>query len=284
MLNRKHLLFAFGAFFALWFLGGFAYRFSIWPFAGIFGQTDDLQNIFSPIGTLFSGLASGGAIYAIFQQAQAFQLQQKAFEIQLFENNFYNMLNLHKDNKSQIIATSYDREGNKTTETGIKAFQALHNKLEGMTSLAYNDNPRFLEYVSKTEQKEILFASQEIENAENKFRLIYEIFSESTNHCLSHYFRNLYHTFKYIDEKIEDSDLRKKYFSIARAQLSPYEYALFYYNGLANEDKEEGHTKSKVKELIEKNALLHNITESLLFDSGNAGEYADSARKPNCPT
>lgn len=276
-IKRHKLFYLLVLFTFVWFLGAFSFKFSCPIFSGVFGATDNLENVFSPVGTFFSGLAAGGAIYAII-------LQAKIFENQKFENNFYNMLTILALKRDQMHAEHIDQEGNIKEVFGLYAFKALHQKLESIVTHYFSTlTPSHSQYINDTLQNEMdnIFSSLRHNENSQHFILLYDLFFESTDYCLEHYFRHLYHIFKNIDENVHDKNDRKKYFSIARAQLSPYEYALFYYNGLANKDPHPDGTP-KLKKLIEHNCLLHNHTASLLFEQGEAGSYTDTAFDHDC--
>lgn len=272
MIKYRHLFIYLIVFFLVWLVGGMSYNWSIPPLAGIFNETKGLENVFTPVSALFSGLASGGAIIAILLQVRIIGVQQ-------FDTNFHNMLAIHQNNKNSISYCQLDQSNDTKDVSGLDAFKALHQKLEAITTYAYADlTPKHEQYITRTLKKEIEYATQNAPTDEEIFKLLYATFQESTDYCLSHYFRHLYHIFKFIDENVAGEKDRRKFFSIARAQLSPYEYSLFYYNGLASDDCAEGEDNSKIKTLINNNCLLHNITDQLLFDGEHAGRYSDSAK------
>src|SRR5690606_14728030 len=97
----------------------------------------------------------------------------------------------------------------------------------------------------------------------------YHLVYDKNKADLSHYFRTIYHIFKFIDEsKVID---KKRYASIARAQLSSYEQVLLFYNCLHQNGKE------KFKPLIEKFSLFKNIDRNLIFSLEHLKEYDDNA-------
>lgn len=58
----------------------------------------------------------------------------------------------------------------------------------------------------------------------------YNSFYEERQRNLAHYYRMVYHIFKFIDESGFDEEIRSKYANIMRAQLSNYELLILYYN------------------------------------------------------
>ncbi len=99
--------------------------------------------------------------------------------------------------------------------------------------------------------------------------LAYDQFYFETKADLSHYFRTIYHIYKFIDNsKISN---KKQYASIARAQLSSYEQILLFYNCLHENGSE------KFKPLIEKYSVFKNIDKSLIINQDHLIKYDKSA-------
>jgi hypothetical protein len=275
----------------VWFFGGVSFLKS-GPFSGWFGDINGLEDQFSPVGTFFSAIASAGAVWAII-------LQSDLLERQMFEANFYQLLELHKCNRDNVYAQKKCTDSRNERKvaahnlpcvelhtnhefkyvTGVQAFEVLYEKLTAIIAYTYGTpdegNKQYLDKATTSAIISIAFETKG--DKEARFKGIYDVFSESVSNCLDHYFRNFYHIIKHIDEEVTKPELRKKYFGILRAQLSPYEYALFYYNGLASDDRDNGRKRSKIKRLIEENGLLQNIERGLLSDEEEAGKYAAGA-------
>jgi len=108
----------------------------------------------------------------------------------------------------------------------------------------------------------------------------YQKFYSKHANDLGHYFRALYHLIKFVDESdfVDKSDIegRRRYTSIARAQLSIHELGLLFYNGVSSYG-------DKFKPLIEKYGLLEPFDHDLLFMKVAPDEhinfYAERARK-----
>ena len=85
---------------------------------------------------------------------------------------------------------------------------------------------------------------------------------------LGHYFRNLYHLIKFVDESQDiENEFKKNYTTLVRAQLSAYEQALLFYNCI-HPHSEEFYL------LIEKYSLFHNLNEEILLDPSHE-DYFD---------
>lgn len=106
-----------------------------------------------------------------------------------------------------------------------------------------------------------------IEEVINAYEKLYN--TERSN--MSHYFRTVYHIFKFIDRA--DIQDKKQYISITRAQLSSYEQVLIFYNCLHRNGVE------KFKPLIEKYAILKNIDSNLLINKNHLDSYNKGAYK-----
>ena len=108
---------------------------------------------------------------------------------------------------------------------------------------------------------------------------IYEKFYTKFQGDLGHYFRTLYHVIKFVDscDLLNDGNEKqtiknkRRYTSIVRAQLSQYELALLFYNGVSDYGEE------KFKPLIERYGLLENFNTKDLPDQEHRALYAESA-------
>jgi hypothetical protein len=72
--------------------------------------------------------------------------------------------------------------------------------------------------------------------------------------------------------KTSDVQDKRRYTSLARAQLSQYELALLFYNGISP-------LGEKFKPVIEEFGLLENLDETLLFEPGHEEFYDQKAFK-----
>ena len=268
----------------LWCAGGLAFQFSLWPFAGMFGPTSDLQNVFSPVGALFSGVAVWGAIYTIYIQTVMTTRQQ-------FESVFFNLLNIHNENKRNLrfplTLEGGESEKNIIGDEAFLRYYRLLKKIHGYVFRAsasegaqypgigqeiledINDNLGH----SKDESMIVKLKDKEL------FRLTYDIYTQYTDSYYSNYARHIYHTLKYVCDNASAVKDKRIYIRMLRAQLSIHEAALLYYRAITSEDKRNGTNKSKYQELIERTSFLHLLCDdmSMLFDNGLAGQMDDSA-------
>lgn len=226
-------------------------------------------DMFGAVNALFSGLAFAGLIVTLLYQKEELQLQREELRVtrkelenqrkefeeqnktmkrQRFENTFFNMLSL----QNEIVANlSYANKN----YNGREVFKHIYVKAR----ISYKGSHNGI--------KEIL---------KEYGYIVYSNISEITR--FDHYFRHLYHIFKYIDisDLIEDKE-RYEYASMVRSQLSDYELVMLFYNCLAQKDS--GIEENKFKPLIEKYAIFNNLRKELLAKEEHLNEYNDGAYK-----
>lgn len=159
------------------------------------------------------------------RSAKALAEQNKSLAQQSFENTFFQLLRLHNENVSGL---DLRRSGNLIAE-GRDCFKIFFNRME--TSM----NPFMLGHAS--------------------FESCYADFNERNGQNVGHYFRHLYRIYKFIAES--DVEDKRSYSGIVRAQLSNYELALLFYNGLSSYG-------IRFKPLLEEFAGFENMDFNLL--------------------
>jgi ABC-type multidrug transport system fused ATPase/permease subunit len=204
----------------------------------------EFGELFGGINTLFAGLAFAALVVTLVLQRRALGLQQTELEDQrreiseqnlrqekqAFETMLVQMLSFHHEiaKETRVRIGPHDFEGR-------TAFRQLADELSGfIANRARAPN-----------------ASNAVTVAQEG----YEAFHQRFRGVLDHYFRNLYHIVKIIDQ----SGVRepKRYTSLVRAQLSPSELTLLFYNGLSVHGE-------KFKPLIEKYSLLEQFPDAEL--------------------
>jgi hypothetical protein len=185
-------------------------------------------------------------------QRKQFKIQSDSISRQNFENKFFQLLNLHH----KLVEDMVDDKA-----TGRDCFRKWY---DGQLRCDYHaqKNPLRLSGggAKFTPERELAFTLER-----------YDALYRGLQGDLGHYFRNLYHIIKFVDEThdIEDN-LKKAYTTLVRAQLSSYEQALLFYNCI-HPNGEEFYI------LIEKYSLFHNLDESLLLDETHEGYYDPKA-------
>jgi len=211
------------------------------------GQAGDS---FGSFGALFSALSA--VLFGL-----SFYFQFKKDGKQKFENHFFQLLSGHR---AILDSTVYyvKMDGGVFPVGGKPAFYHMYGKLKKEYEI-YSEH-------HKKNSKGALNDTKEIA-ARAAFDVTKKYSSE-----LQHYFRNMYYIFDYIDKNDDLSSVDKRFYSsLFRAQISSYELAFLFYNGLTVVGEK------KFKALIEKYSVLRNIDEDMLFDRAHRNFYADSA-------
>lgn len=230
------------------FLGGSVA--SLWSLAGLFfiyiaflGQKQQLLN--QQLELMYSQLEVKHTRLEMKEQNLTLR-QQK------FENTFFQLINLFTS-----IVNSLDLRERRTksvTVSGRECFDTFYIRLT-----------RHINHVSSQSSSPRPLNQKTITELLQAYNILYS--DEKSD--LSHYFRTIYHIYKFIDNS--EIKNKKQYASIARAQLSSYEQILLFYNCLHENGRE------KFKPLIEKYSVFKNIDRSLIFNEEHFKEYDDRA-------
>jgi len=233
------------------FLGGSVA--SVWALAGLFliyvaflGQKQQLLN--QQLEIMYSQLEVKYTRLELAGQKEEMKLQNETLLSQKFENTFFELLTLFN---SIVNSLDIRRSNNSIIATGRDCFETFYDNLKTETWLI-SGNSNALVSVS---------APQAI--------IAYENLYSKNKSDLSHYYRTIYHIFKFIDSaQVAD---KSRYASIARAQLSSHEQVLLFYNCLHKNGLK------KFKPLIEKYSIFKNLDRELILSPNHLKEYKDSA-------
>jgi hypothetical protein len=205
--------------------------------------------IFSHFGDFNSGisgslwtLASVILFYiALRYTKETYTLQKKEFEQsrvtlnkQQFETTFFNLLVRNE----HIISTLEYKKNDNALWKGKDLIKTFAVEMIDNSNFNYTDNDAL--EIDKLDITDLI----------NYYQTTYE----DLHGDIGHYFRNLYHIAKFIDESNLPTAEKNIYYRIFRAQLSNYELILLAMNGLTT-------IGSEFKNLIEKCGLLHNMYE-----------------------
>ena len=195
---------------------------------------------------------------------EVFKIQSQTIKKQQFESTFFNLLNLHHNITNSIDVTLLKDKYTLWERSKIPSAQhkdKIEEKYVGRDSFVYFRNKFTEEFSNKF--------GFEFENELEKVNTVYLRFYEEHQSDLGHYFRNLYHIFKFI--KTSNEEDKNTYMSLVRAQLSNDELFLLFYNCLSELGRE------KFKPLIEEFHLLQNINFNTILSEEHIKEYNDSA-------
>lgn len=195
-----------------------------WQFE-ISGQFGDS---FGPLSSVMSSVAAVSALLAYWSQREELRrlkssadTEQKRLEKNDFENTFFRLITLFRDTLVQIDVDQQTRD----PARGVDALQKF-----------------IRDYMQSYD------AAHTLDNSASNFKKMYRTYQND----LGHYFRLFYHIVRFVDEAHIDDKM--KYIRIFRSLLSNTEMVMIGLNCCYG----EGH--AKLRPLVEKYALLHNIS------------------------
>lgn len=224
--KRKNVIAGIAVIFAVWLISAifiYYYQSGVSTSAtnDVWARRGQVGDMFGAVNALFSGLAFAGVIYAILLQKDQliltkkelniikedfeltkdeFKKQNETFSAQRFDNTFFQLLNLH----NQIV--------NDLEIDGAKGRDCFEKVREQIKIIHHYRNPH-------KDLCEPLNTSS-IEDAWEK--------SRNYSSKLDHYFKNIYHTYKFIKESELGDEEQQRYAMMVSAQLSAKElYVLF---------------------------------------------------------
>ncbi|NVZ13708.1 MULTISPECIES: putative phage abortive infection protein [unclassified Pseudomonas] len=218
---------------------------------------------FGAVNALFAGFAFAGIIFTIFMQNRELKQTKLMLEEQLkdsnkqrFDSTFFQLLALHNDITSKLSdIEARGREAFRSfhariilSDPDFRCYPALQ-KLDREEIRRVKDAKIIIEEAGKKlDSADISNLQTSLEEGvasldnylddslplqERKIRHAYTKAAELHVDNYSHYFRNLYHTLRYIKESplIEESE-RSQYAKYVRSQLSEPELLCLFYNSL----------------------------------------------------
>jgi len=198
------------------------------------------------------------------EQKQQLSAQNESIKRQTFETSFFQLLNLQNEITQQMSI-----QVNRTLMTPMASEESF--TLTGRKCFAHF----YRVFCDHAHSRHGLADTAPVEAQRGFLAEAYAGFYGEYQSDLGHYFRNLYHAFKFMAESrnIEDKD-RQQYANLARAQLSAYELALLFYNSITPMPPAK---KNEFKLLIEKFCLLKNLDRKLLLSKSHEQLYERSA-------
>jgi hypothetical protein len=203
---------------------------------------------------------------------KVFYIQSDTLKIQQFESSFFNLLNLHHSIVNSIdLKSSTDKYGTfEFNRINRDRNEKIINEKINETITGRDCFVRFCKgfrntYDNLKENKKNTDLTEH-EICEKSYRIYYQYHQSD----LGHYFRNLYHIFKFI--KKSEIENKKRYTSLVRAQLSNDELFLLFYNSSSTFGID------KFLPLIEEFHLLKNLNRKFFIEENNHSDfYRDSA-------
>ena len=186
---------------------------------------------------------------------EVFKIQTETFKKQQFDSIFFNLVNLH-----HMITNAINLTRRVDKYQGFESLFIKNADRNERVDKVYNGRDCFGIFVK--EFREIYFSYKEIEKSMDELELVkraYWEFFQKYQSDLGHYFRNLYHIFKFVKNSEEPNKI--SYTSLIRAQLSNDELFMLFYNCVSDLGNE------KFLPLIEEFHLLQNLNIDDLIDS-----------------
>lgn len=215
------------------------------------------------------GVASFILVYAAFKlQIEQSSEQNKTLGLQRFETTFFQLLTFHHS-ITEKLKISFKLEKKAPVkpidiEDSAEEDELILNQTEEYLDGAGRDFFSVAMKVLKIYYDKELgkYKDKNLKTKQQAMIDSYTKFYNEHQDSLGHYFRNLYHIAKYVDNtKLIDKEEKKTYLGIYRAQLSAYEQILLLYNCCV---KELGYPK--FRDLAINHDLLQNMNKDLLLD------------------
>ena len=210
---------------------------------------------------IFSALAFGGVILAIFLQQKGLKLQHQDL---VFTRNEVKI----QGEQLQIQAETLKKQNRENT-----FFQLLRFHQEILQSITYHGKGRdaiaTIVVAFRNEYDDKRHRNASLEDLE-RIQATHRRFHDNFHSHVGHYFRNLYHILKFINESPAIEEEKKLYGRLVRAQLSSDELVLLFYNCLSKVGVE------KFKPLVEKFSMLQHVPKKGskgLIDPGHTDLY-----------
>lgn len=240
-----------------------------WCAVVVLCKTAGYEDLFNGADSLFSALAFGGVIVAIFLQRQELILQRielketravlqkqhdqleahtSSFEKQNFETSFFSLINLHHTIVDSM--QTINRMG--VQVSGRECFQIIFDELRKTYSELLHSNE--VDHKGKDDDS----------IREEAYLKLYEV----KQAVIGHYFRNLYNIVRFVDDsRVENKEF---YIRLVRAQLSVFELSLLFYNCISPPGR-------GFLSLVEKYALLKTVEEKDLLKTFHRKKHKPAA-------
>jgi hypothetical protein len=237
------------------------------------GNIDKMANLGSYLQGSTGSLWALAGFFVVFLafliQAIQFSEQRKQFKIQTdsiarqnFESSFFQMLNLHNEIVLSMTDVDPNKAGADVAATGRECFKRWYREFRGgmwgFKVVRDMDGTEIFEKIPKNNVERYLAFYYEAHQAE-----------------FGHYFRNLYHLIKFVNEAEALKNAhpekeylgRRRYTSLVRATLSQYELFFLFYNCASPLGSDQ------FKPLVKKYELLENFNDDDLIKKQEDWEF-----------
>ncbi|MFB5946396.1 putative phage abortive infection protein [Albibacterium profundi] len=261
-------------------------------------------DVFASYGTFVGGIL--GAVFSLAgvimliktleSQEDSIEKQQRNFDKQLFETKFFNLLNIHRENRLQINIK--DRQGGKIFLSMHREFGFCKEAIETVSTVTIGPEFKLSKldiinisylcfFYGAVGESSVQILKERLQKHEPYLKTIFDTFKtcqkniikengfdykpfEGHQSRLSHYFRHLFQTIRFVDSQSENLFTYQEkydYIKILRAQLSNQEQAFLFYNSLSDLGGpwEKSNTLEAHQGLITKYNLISNIPTGFTY-------------------
>ncbi|MVM29310.1 hypothetical protein GO755_04640 [Spirosoma sp. HMF4905] len=248
-----------------------------------YGLSDNPAN-WGVFGDYIGGIV--GSIFSIISVVllyYTFKEQRNSTELQKFENKYYELIKLHRDNVDELILSH---------EKGKKIFVILLREFREALKIVKDINIKHQKTTDREVLIELAYMVLYYGTGPNSTRVLINSLPNHTDNFvrdlainvskrknivklnrkfsftpfeghqsrLAHYYRHLYQTITFVDsQKFLTEEMKKDYVKTIRAQLSNHEQALLFFNSLSRLGK-----NWKNEGLILKYSLIKNLPKSFI--------------------
>lgn len=169
---------------------------------------------------------------------EEFREQNATLRLQRFESTFFSLLANHHDLVGSL--------GVKDVR-GRDRLREVHGRLETLRTWM--------------REKTVTDRFPHMAAGEMHFNVGIPYVFDEMDEDLGHYFRNLYHLIRFVDESVllTEGSERHRYVAIVRAQLSAREQVLLMYNAMI-----DGRGHPSFRALVDRYSMLEHLSETLL--------------------
>ena len=185
-----------------------------------------------------------GSRIAQQEQSESLKLQNEATKLQMFENTFFQLINLFIETRKEFHINLIQRGGGGT-------FKLLSNN----DRITLDSSELNLKYDGK--ESIVIY----LEIIKQKYKSNYDYFNRDYEENTGTYFGQIYQTLKFIDNNIE---YKQRYVNIFRAQFTKYELEFLFYHCLGTIGKRKFKKLVEDHEFFEHIILNTNIEKQLL--------------------
>lgn len=215
---------------------------NLFPVHWNFANTGSFGDSFGPLGALMAGMAAIAAFETLREQRAEFRRIAKREED---EDKRREALDAIEERQRRLRQASESRQ--LFERTFFNMLEALREIVKE-TDVGSGDSRK----VSRDAFKRLADHLNLNTNSTKSLQKAWAYLIRDNKNDLNHYFRFLYHVVRYVD--LQEAIDRYSYIRLLRASLSEAELILLFANCAVG----EGH--EKFKPLVEKYALLHNVS------------------------